>query len=185
MCFLLLQSPHSALPSPKTSSSPPSPPPPLQDESNALSIALEAGHKDIAVLLYAHVNFSKAQSPVGSGSGSTSSSVQSLLSSFKPPPPKLHDTFMLSWPEVFLSRRGRRDWAGRRHPVPPGGACLIERSLPHPTPDKPCAAIGSRWTMPYPPPSLDVGLHHKQKPTNQWDFCFYLLFGLFYLFFCF
>ncbi|XP_040010173.1 KN motif and ankyrin repeat domain-containing protein 1a isoform X2 [Xiphias gladius] len=34
-----------------------------QDESNALSIALEAGHKDIAVLLYAHVNFSKAQSP--------------------------------------------------------------------------------------------------------------------------
>lgn len=36
----------------------------LQDESNALSIALEAGHKDIAVLLYAHVNFSKAQSPV-------------------------------------------------------------------------------------------------------------------------
>ncbi|KAF3851426.1 hypothetical protein F7725_013198, partial [Dissostichus mawsoni] len=33
------------------------------DESNALSIALEAGHKDIAVLLYAHVNFSKAQSP--------------------------------------------------------------------------------------------------------------------------
>lgn len=35
-----------------------------QDESNALSIALEAGHKDIAVLLYAHVNFSKAQSAV-------------------------------------------------------------------------------------------------------------------------
>ncbi|CAL8328313.1 unnamed protein product [Arctogadus glacialis] len=37
--------------------------PPSMDESNALSIALEAGHKDIAVLLYAHVNFSKAQSP--------------------------------------------------------------------------------------------------------------------------
>lgn len=36
----------------------------FQDESNALSIALEAGHKDIAVLLYAHVNFSKVQSPV-------------------------------------------------------------------------------------------------------------------------
>lgn len=36
----------------------------FQDESTALSIALEAGHKDIAVLLYAHVNFSKAQSPV-------------------------------------------------------------------------------------------------------------------------
>lgn len=35
------------------------------------------------------------------------------------------------------------------------------------------------------PPSLDVGLHHKQKPTNQWDFCFYLIFGLFYLFFVF
>lgn len=37
---------------------------PLQDGSTALSIALEAGHKDIAVLLYAHVNFAKAQSPV-------------------------------------------------------------------------------------------------------------------------
>lgn len=36
----------------------------IQDESTALSIALEAGHKDIAVLLYAHVNFSKVQSPV-------------------------------------------------------------------------------------------------------------------------
>ncbi|XP_058474207.1 KN motif and ankyrin repeat domain-containing protein 1-like [Solea solea] len=31
------------------------------DESTALSIALEAGHHDIAVLLYAHTNFSKAQ----------------------------------------------------------------------------------------------------------------------------
>lgn len=40
----------------------------VQDESNALSIALEAGHKDIAVLLYAHVNFSKAQSPVRAAS---------------------------------------------------------------------------------------------------------------------
>lgn len=38
----------------------------IQDDSTALSIALEAGHKDIAVLLYAHVNFSKAQSPVSS-----------------------------------------------------------------------------------------------------------------------
>lgn len=36
----------------------------LKDGSTALSIALEAGHKDIAVLLYAHVNFAKAQSPV-------------------------------------------------------------------------------------------------------------------------
>ena len=36
----------------------------LQDGSTALSIALEAGHKDIAVLLYAHVNFAKAPSPV-------------------------------------------------------------------------------------------------------------------------
>lgn len=79
MCFLC---------PPPTPPQKPNPHPPslLQDESNALSIALEAGHKDIAVLLYAHVNFSKAQSPVGSGSGSTSSSVQSLLSSFKPPP---------------------------------------------------------------------------------------------------
>lgn len=36
----------------------------LKDGSTALSIALEAGHKDIAVLLYAHVNFAKAPSPV-------------------------------------------------------------------------------------------------------------------------
>ncbi|XP_062855215.1 KN motif and ankyrin repeat domain-containing protein 3 [Trichomycterus rosablanca] len=32
------------------------------DGSNALSIALEASHNDIAVLLYAHMNYSKAQS---------------------------------------------------------------------------------------------------------------------------
>ena len=37
---------------------------PFKDGSIALSIALEAGHKDIAVLLYAHVNFAKAPSPV-------------------------------------------------------------------------------------------------------------------------
>lgn len=36
----------------------------LQDESTALSIALEVGHNDIAVLLYAHANFSKGQSGV-------------------------------------------------------------------------------------------------------------------------
>lgn len=36
----------------------------VQDGSTALSIALDAGHKDIAVLLYAHINFAKAQSPV-------------------------------------------------------------------------------------------------------------------------
>ena len=36
----------------------------LKDGSTALSIALEAGHKDIAVLLYAHVNFAKTPSPV-------------------------------------------------------------------------------------------------------------------------
>lgn len=32
-----------------------------QEDSTALSIALEAGHNDIAVLLYAHANFSKGQ----------------------------------------------------------------------------------------------------------------------------
>ncbi|XP_077352676.1 KN motif and ankyrin repeat domain-containing protein 2-like [Festucalex cinctus] len=32
------------------------------DDSTALSIALDAGHNDIAVLLYAHANFSKAHS---------------------------------------------------------------------------------------------------------------------------
>ncbi|KAM9474942.1 KN motif and ankyrin repeat domain-containing protein 3 isoform 2-T3 [Clarias gariepinus] len=34
------------------------------DGSNALSIALEASHNDIAVLLYAHMNYSKAQADV-------------------------------------------------------------------------------------------------------------------------
>lgn len=35
-----------------------------QDGSTALSIAMEAGHKDVGVQLYAHVNFSKQSSPV-------------------------------------------------------------------------------------------------------------------------
>ena len=35
------------------------------DDSTALSIALEAGHKDIAMLLYAHVNYAKGQPVVG------------------------------------------------------------------------------------------------------------------------
>lgn len=35
----------------------------LQDGSSALSIAMEAGHRDVGVLLYAHVNF-KQGSPV-------------------------------------------------------------------------------------------------------------------------
>uniref|UniRef100_A0AAR2LYT3 KN motif and ankyrin repeat domains 3 n=1 Tax=Pygocentrus nattereri TaxID=42514 RepID=A0AAR2LYT3_PYGNA len=38
------------------------------DGSNALSIALEASHNDIAVLLYAHMNYSKAQADVSSPS---------------------------------------------------------------------------------------------------------------------
>ncbi len=36
----------------------------LQDGSTALSIALEASQNDIAVLLYAHLNFAKPPSPV-------------------------------------------------------------------------------------------------------------------------
>ncbi|XP_013866274.1 KN motif and ankyrin repeat domain-containing protein 3 [Austrofundulus limnaeus] len=36
------------------------------DGSNALSIALEAAHNDTAVLLYAHMNYAKTQTPVGS-----------------------------------------------------------------------------------------------------------------------
>lgn len=36
----------------------------LQDDSTALSIALEAGHNDIAVLLYARANFSRGQAGV-------------------------------------------------------------------------------------------------------------------------
>ena len=35
----------------------------LQDNSTALSIAMEAGHREIGVLLYAHLNF-KQGSPV-------------------------------------------------------------------------------------------------------------------------
>lgn len=35
----------------------------LQDGSNALSIALEAAHNDTAVLLYAHMNYAKTQTP--------------------------------------------------------------------------------------------------------------------------
>ena len=35
-----------------------------QDGSTALSIALEASQNDIAVLLYAHLNFAKPPSPV-------------------------------------------------------------------------------------------------------------------------
>ena len=37
-----------------------------QDDSTALSIALEAGHNDIAVLLYAHANFSRQTGVSGS-----------------------------------------------------------------------------------------------------------------------
>lgn len=36
----------------------------LQDGSTALSIALEAGQNDIAIMLYAHLNFAKTTSPV-------------------------------------------------------------------------------------------------------------------------
>lgn len=36
----------------------------FQDGSTALSIALEASQNDIAVLLYAHLNFAKPPSPV-------------------------------------------------------------------------------------------------------------------------
>lgn len=38
----------------------------FQDGSSALSIALEASQNDIAVLLYAHLNFAKPPSPVSS-----------------------------------------------------------------------------------------------------------------------
>lgn len=37
---------------------------PFQDGNNAVAIALEAGHSNIAVLLYAHLNGTKAQLPV-------------------------------------------------------------------------------------------------------------------------
>lgn len=81
-----------------------------QDESNALSIALEAGHKDIAVLLYAHVNFSKAQSPVR----------------LYPPSLRLCPR-CCSMSTLYSNRlfcRGPLDSAERRHQVPLGGACL-------------------------------------------------------------
>lgn len=44
------------------------------DGSNALSIALEASHNDIAVLLYAHMNYSKTQADVSSKAVSRSPS---------------------------------------------------------------------------------------------------------------
>ncbi|KAK2899056.1 hypothetical protein QQF64_031534 [Cirrhinus molitorella] len=44
------------------------------DGSNALSIALEASHNDIAVLLYAHMNYSKTQADVSSKANSRSPS---------------------------------------------------------------------------------------------------------------
>ena len=38
---------------------------PPQDGSTALTIAMEAGHRDIGVILYAHLNFAKGPtSPV-------------------------------------------------------------------------------------------------------------------------
>lgn len=122
----------------------------LQDESNALSIALEAGHKDIAVLLYAHVNFSKAQSPVRPHKLACSSDFTSAY--------MLHEAFT----HLEMCSRGRLDSAGRCHQVPHGGACLIRGPASH---HKPCAAIGSRWMMPY--PQLDEGLHPKHQPTNE------------------
>lgn len=95
-----------------------------QDESNALSIALEAGHKDIAVLLYAHVNFSKAQSPVWHHHW-----LISMIS-----------LFSLGWLfthiDLPLFLRGLLDSAEKCLQVQLGGACLT-RSPPT-SHDKPC-----------------------------------------------
>ncbi|XP_038157860.1 KN motif and ankyrin repeat domain-containing protein 3 [Cyprinodon tularosa] len=44
------------------------------DGSNALSIALEAAHNDTAVLLYAHMNYAKSQTALGSPKGQPRSS---------------------------------------------------------------------------------------------------------------
>lgn len=38
----------------------------LQDGSTALTIAVEAGHKDVGVLLYKHMNLSRGSSPYSS-----------------------------------------------------------------------------------------------------------------------
>lgn len=35
-----------------------------QDDCNALQIAMEAGHKDIGLLIYTNMNFSRGSSPV-------------------------------------------------------------------------------------------------------------------------
>ncbi|XP_007247994.3 KN motif and ankyrin repeat domain-containing protein 3 isoform X1 [Astyanax mexicanus] len=48
------------------------------DGSNALSIALEASHNDIAVLLYAHMNYSKAQGEVPKANPRSPSSPRKL-----------------------------------------------------------------------------------------------------------
>lgn len=43
------------------------------DGNNAVAIALEAGHSNIAVLLYAHLNGTKAQLPQGTSPAATKS----------------------------------------------------------------------------------------------------------------
>lgn len=51
----------------------------MQDGSNALSIALEASHNDTAVLLYAHMNYSKTPPAVVSSLPLTPNAVDTLL----------------------------------------------------------------------------------------------------------
>jgi len=49
----------------------------LQDNSTAMSIAMDAGHRDVGVMLYAHINFHSA-SPVSQHSHASSLNVETL-----------------------------------------------------------------------------------------------------------
>lgn len=75
----------------------------FQDGSTALSIALEASQNDIAVLLYAHLNFAKPPSPVSERRSSPlqpSSIVLTLLDNLGVS--KAH--FMVSSAHFFMQR---------------------------------------------------------------------------------
>lgn len=79
-----------------------------QDGSTALSIAMEAGHKDIGVVLYAHLNFSKT-SPV--------SCVASFQFACPCPLYLLRHRGVLGEGGTVEGRLGHADWSCRQHNI--------------------------------------------------------------------